>query len=251
MRTGKKAVVFTLMSVLIAASMFSLLTNYRLFVTELERETVTDVGISQTFLYAGSHIQEIADMETRTTFNETHTFVNFTDRGFRDSRYNNSLRAYRDFMENKMNLSYSLDFNDTIPTRDPAFNIRNMNAEYNYSNFTKHNISLLQKEGNATFIKRYELEIDAASSAVSVSDLVTVSETSGELNVFIDAAGQTVSSSVSRTDPSRYRVEFDSDGTVNITVGQVYGVHNSSFRAEMHEKAWVNSSVTAKTSRLP
>lgn len=249
-----KGIVFTLMSVLIALSLFSLLTNYRLFVSELEAGTPQDIGIPQTFLYAGSHVQKITDMEVRVTFNKSHTFVNFTDKAPRDARYNDSLKAYRDFLVDKMNFSYTFDFNATVPVAEPAFEIKGMNAQYNYSNFTKHNISVLQREVNTNFLKSYEVFVGAINTACTPDKITTINENTGELNISIFAGTQISRRSVSRTLTSLYMVNFTPSATcpsnVNISVGKIAGF-NSSLRVDPKEKASINITLIAKTGELP
>lgn len=251
-----KGIVFTLMSVLIALSLFSLLANYRLFVSELALAKSEDIGIPQAFAYVGSHTQKIADVEMRVTFNTSHTFVNFTDKAFRDSPYNASLKAYRDFLVNHMNLSYVIDFNETVPVRESVFDIEGMNAEYNYSNFTKHNISVLQKQkGEALFVKRYEIFINPLNTACNVDKVVRLGpDTDGNLSIFLVGGSQTLTDSVSRTSATFYQFNFTPTatcpGTVNVTVGRVFDF-NSSIRVDPREKVWVNTTVIAKTGELP
>ncbi|MBI4017504.1 MAG: hypothetical protein HY366_01005 [Candidatus Aenigmarchaeota archaeon] len=252
----RKGIVFTLMSVIIALSMFSLLTNYRLFVSELTFAKPQDTGIPQTFAYIGAHVQEIADVDVRVTFNASHTFVNFTDRAPRDVPYNDSLKAYRDFLIDKMNLSYVFDFNASVPANESAFEIGGMNAQYNYSNFTKHNISVVQRNGQAAFVKRYEIFVVPMASGCTANAITTVTEAAGDLSVFISSMTQTLQTSVARNSTSRYLLTFAGGcpGTVNITLGNISSApngYNASLRIDPTEKVRINTSIIAKTGELP
>lgn len=239
------------MSVLIAVSLVSLLTNYRVFASDLELATSEDIGIPQAFLYAGSHVQKLADVGVRVTANRTHTFVNFTDKAPRVQPYNVSFKAYRDFLADQMNLSYALDFNASVPANQSFFTITGMNAAYNYSDFAKNNISVLQKDTSANFITRYEVFVVPLTSGVSAANISTISETSGNMTLHISVLNRTFTSSVSRTGTSVYMINFTgSANTVNITVGRVFGF-NSSLRVDPVEKIWVNTTVMAKTKDIP
>ena len=195
----------------------------------------------------------MADMEVRTTYNKSHTLINFTDRAPRTFQYNTSLVAYKALMTDQMNLSYTIDFNTTIPFNQSAFEILGMNAQYNYSNFSKGNISILQREVNTNFVKAYEVRVAPLTDGVTVDQISTVTQNAdtGGLQIFISAGDSTVNTKVSRTAASVYAVRFTgSTNTVNITVGLVAG-YNSSLKIDPAEKSWINTTIIAQTNQLP